>query len=175
MQVVSIHYTLSLDDGTVFETSRGMAPFRYLQGAGNIVPGLEQALLNRRTGERLRVAIPPEQGYGLRNPRFIKRIPRTDFPRDAQLEPGLRFRSQVDDGTLLPAQVTEVGERDVTVNFNHPLAGETLHFTVDVVGVRNAQPDEVSHGHPHGSADGPRCERLMAEQRLGLLSEAVSS
>jgi FKBP-type peptidyl-prolyl cis-trans isomerase SlyD len=154
-RVVFMRYTMTLDDGRVVESRGTDAPFAYLHGAGNVVPGLEIQLHERQAGETFRVSVPPELAFGQIDPDHIKRIPRTDFPSDARLTPGMRFRSQLDDGMLLPAWVVDVDDRTVTVSFNHPLAGETLHFDVEVIEIRDARPDELIHGHPHGPGGVP--------------------
>ena len=101
-RVVSMRYTMTLDNGRVVETKTGETPFAYLHGAGNVVPGLERELHQCQVGDRLHVSVPPELGFGKPNPDHVRRIPRTEFPPDAQLTPGMRFRSQLDDGSLLP-------------------------------------------------------------------------
>jgi len=147
--IVSIHFTLHLGDGKVIESTSGR-PLQFLQGAGNVVPGLERQLENRRIGDRLSIEVPPEQGYGFSDPGLIQKLPRSDFPRDARFVPGMRFGSQLDDGTVLPAWVAAVDEQELTIDFNHPLADETLHFVVEVVCIRDARPDELLQGHPTG-------------------------
>lgn len=149
-RVVSLHYTLRLDDTSVVDAYRGSPPFLYLHGAGNVVRGLEQAIYGHRIGDRIRVSVPPELGYGPLRADMFKRVARSEFPDGVTLSRGMRFRSVLGDGTLLPAWIAEVGERELVVSFNHPLAGETLHFAVEVVGVRRARLGELSHGHPHG-------------------------
>ena len=149
-RVVSLHYTLRLDNNKVVEAFRGMPPFLYLHGAGNIVRGLERAIDGCRVGDRIRVSVPPEIGYGPLRDELFKRVPRSEFPAGARLSRGMRFRSVLADGTLLPAWIADVGDRDLIISFNHPLAGKTLHFSVEVVGVRRARLGELTHGHPHG-------------------------
>jgi len=148
--VVSLNYVLQLEDGTTVESVRGHPPFLYLHGAGNVVPGLEKELTNRRVGDRLSLEVPPELGYGTLDPKCIQRLHRSEFPPDARLTPGMRFGSELDDGTILPAWVADVQGDDIIVHFSHPLAGKNLHFLVEVLGVRDARPDELRHGHPHG-------------------------
>jgi FKBP-type peptidyl-prolyl cis-trans isomerase SlyD len=148
--VVTMRYTMSLQDGTVVEQRGEATPFAYLHGAGNVVAGLERELHNRTAGDRFEVTVAPHLGFGELDPSMVRRVPRKEFPPEAKLTAGMRFRSQLDDGTLLPARVTAIDSDSVTVSFNHPLAGETLHFSVEVVGVRDARPDELIHGHPHG-------------------------
>ncbi len=153
-RIVSLHYTLRIEDGSVVEKRWDNPPFRYLHGNGNIVPGLERELANCRVGDRITAVVPPELGYGVVNPDFVKRIPRSDFPPHVQPVPGMRFGSAVGEGMVLPARVTEVGQHEVTVNFNHPLAGHTLHFSVIVLDVRDATPEEMFFGRPIGKSAG---------------------
>jgi len=149
-RVVSLHYTLSLDDSRVVERRRGQPPFCYLHGAGNIVRGLEMQMDGRRAGDRFYARVPPDLGYGPVRDDLVKRVPRSEFPAGARLSPGMRFRCVLADDTILPAWIAEVGDRDLIVSFNHPLAGRTLHFAVEVLGVRRARLGELTHRHPHG-------------------------
>ena len=144
--VVAIRYTLLLDDGTVVEDSTDQ-PFRYLHGAGNIVPGLEHELEGCRAGDRLAVSVPPDRGYGTIHPGLVRRIRRSDLPRDTPLEPGESFLAEVE-GVQLTAWVTGHEGEHLVVSFNHPLAGETLHFAVEILSVRAARREELSSGRP---------------------------
>jgi len=149
-KVVSIHYTLRNDAGEVLDSSGGREPLDYLHGSGNIVPGLEQSLLGRRVGAKFTVDVSPSLGFGERDPRGVQRVPRSSFPKDADVKAGERFTASGPDGEEMALWITEVEGDEVTVDFNHPLAGETLHFEVHVTGVRAASKDEIAHGHPHG-------------------------
>lgn len=149
-QVVSIHYTLTNDEGEVLDTSRGGEPLAYLHGAGNIVPGLEAALEGRKAGDQLQVTVAPEDGYGDAEEDGVQVAQREDFPADAELEVGMHFIAENEDGEEVPVWIRDIEGDDVTLDFNHPLAGVTLHFDVEVAGVRIATADEVAHGHPHG-------------------------
>ncbi len=127
----------------------GRAPLSYLHGKGNIIPGLEQALAGKAAGDKLDVTVAPEQGYGVRDERLVQIVPRAKFGEVAGLAPGMQVRATSQQG---PRIVTVVSvDRDfVTVDGNHPLAGRTLHFSVEVAEVRKATHEEVSHGHVHG-------------------------
>lgn len=146
--VVSIHYTLTVD-GEVVDTSSGAEPLEYLHGAGNIVPGLEAAMNGKQVGDKFSVAVEPGDGYGdiEGDPRAV---PRTAFPADVEPEVGMQLFLRGPDGEPFPVWIAEVGDDEVLLDPNHPLAGETLHFDVEVVGIRAATKDEVEHGHPHG-------------------------
>lgn len=149
-KVVSIHYTLKSDDGEVIDSSEGFEPLAYLHGSGNIVPGLEESLLGHAVGDEFSVSVPPEAGYGLRDEEGVQSVPRDAFPADAELEVGMRFAAEAPDGEVRPVWIAEVEGDTVTVDFNHPLAGSTLHFAVRVAAIRDATPEETEHGHPHG-------------------------
>lgn len=147
--VVTMHYKLVLDSGQVVDSSEGKDPLGYLQGSGNIVPGLEAAMAGKAEGDSFDVKVTPEEGYGPRHDEAVQQVPRQAFPGDANLEPGLQFQATGPDQRPLMGTILEVAESEVKVDFNHPLAGETLHFSIEVVGVREATPEEKDHGHVH--------------------------
>lgn len=151
-KVVSIHYTLRDAEGTVLGSSDGGDPIAYLHGIGNIVAGLEDALTGKVAGDRLNVVVAPEQGYGLRDERLVQMMPRDRFPDTNGLAPGQQFHA---DGTNRARLLTVTCvEKDlVTVDANHPLAGKTLHFSVEVAKVRKASREELTHGHVHGPGE----------------------
>ncbi len=148
-KVVSIHYTLKNAEGSVLDSSSGSDPLAYLHGAGNIIPGLESALEGKEAGEKLAVTVEPGQGYGDRDERLVQDVPRAAFKDVQELAPGMQFQAQGPQGTRLVV-VTQVAEEMVTVDANHPLAGQTLHFEVEVAEVRDATAEELEHGHVHG-------------------------
>ncbi|HEX7046345.1 MAG TPA: peptidylprolyl isomerase [Gammaproteobacteria bacterium] len=148
-KVVSIHYTLKNDAGDVLDSSSGREPLAYLQGAGNIVPGLEKALEGKATGEKLNVSVAPEEGYGPRHDGLMQEVPRDAFQGVEDIQPGMQFHAQGPQGPLV-VTVVEAGDEAVKVDGNHPLAGETLHFDVEVTDVRDATDEEKEHGHVHG-------------------------
>lgn len=139
--IVSIHYTLTGDNGEVLDSSREREPLQYEQGAGAIIPGLEQALEGRASGDTLQVTLEPEQAYGEYNQDMVQSVPRTAFNPGDPLEPGMQFRVQSDQGVMM-ALVKEVGVENVTLDFNHPLAGARLHFDVDVMEVSTGEADD---------------------------------
>jgi FKBP-type peptidyl-prolyl cis-trans isomerase SlyD len=148
-KVVSIHYTLKNAEGSVLDSSSGSDPLAYLHGAGNIIPGLESAREGKEAGEKLAVTVEPGQGYGDRDERLVQDVPRAAFKDVQELAPGMQFQAQGPQGTRLVV-VTQVAEETVTVDANHPLAGQTLHFEVEVAEVRDATAEELEHGHVHG-------------------------
>ncbi len=148
-KVVSIHYTLTNSEGTVLDSSSGGDPLAYLHGFGNIIPGLENALEGKATGDKLSVTVEPEQGYGARDERLVQAVPRSAFKGVEELAPGMQFQAQGPQGNRLVV-VTQVADNEVTVDANHPLAGQTLHFDVEISEIRDATAEELEHGHVHG-------------------------
>ncbi|MGM0783282.1 FKBP-type peptidyl-prolyl cis-trans isomerase [Halomonas faecis] len=147
--VVAFHYTLTNDAGEVLDSSEGRDPLTYLHGAGNIIPGLEKELEGRETGEKLNVAVTPEDGYGEVQPQLVQEVPRDAFQGVEAVEPGMQFQAQTQGGPLM-VTVTKVEGDTVTVDGNHPLAGQKLNFDVEIADVREASQEEVEHGHVHG-------------------------
>ena len=148
-RVVYIHYTLTNDAGEVLDSSRGNEPLAYLHGAGNIIAGLESALAGKQAGDKLNVRVEPSQGYGERDERLVQDVPRRAFEGIAEIQPGMSFQAQSNQGPMRVV-VTPRGRDMVTVDGNHPLAGEALNFDVEVTEVRDASQEELSHGHVHG-------------------------
>jgi FKBP-type peptidyl-prolyl cis-trans isomerase SlyD len=147
--VIFLAYTLRDDAGEVLDTSDGGEPLLYLHGAKNIVPGLEAALDGQEIGAKLQVAVAPADGYGERNPAANQTVPREAF-KDIPLQVGMQLFAESEEGHPMPFWVAEVGEAEVKVDFNHPLAGQTLNFDVEIIKSRPASAEETAHGHPHG-------------------------
>ncbi|NOY87017.1 MAG: peptidylprolyl isomerase [Deltaproteobacteria bacterium] len=147
-KVVSIEYTLKNGKGVVIDSSNGRDPLNYIHGAGNIIEGLEKALEGKKTGDELTVTIPPEDAYGRRDESLTQVIDRTILDVDGDLEPGMQFQVPTDDGLII-VTITAVEGEKITIDSNHPMAGETLNFQVKIVGVRNSTDEELSHGHSH--------------------------
>jgi len=148
-KVVSIHYTVKGADGEVIDSSEGRDPLVYLHGAQNIVPGLERALEGKAAGDDLAVTVAPEEAYGQLNESLIQPVPKAQFPEGVEPQIGMQFQAQSEAGPRL-VRVVEIAEETVTLDGNHPLAGQTLNFDVSVVDVRDATPEELQHGHVHG-------------------------
>lgn len=146
---VQIHYTLKNDAGEVLDSSDGAEPLAYLQGNGNLIPGLEKALEGKRAGDALSVSIAPAEGYGVRDDSLIQDVPRSAFEGIPEIEVGMQFHADSNHGPRT-VTVTKVAADTITVDGNHPLADQTLHFAVKIVEVRVATPEELSHGHVHG-------------------------
>lgn len=148
-KVVLIHYTLRNDAGDVLDSSSGGDALAYLHGQGNIIPGLEKALEGRQAGDKLNVKVEPAEGYGLRDAQLVQQVPRRQFG-GADVQPGMQFHAQTSQGHRRVVTVTRIVGDMVTVDGNHPLAGENLHFDVEVADVRDATAEELEHGHVHG-------------------------
>jgi FKBP-type peptidyl-prolyl cis-trans isomerase SlyD len=148
--VVSIHYSLSLDGGEQIDSSQGSAPLDYLHGHDNIVPGLEEELTGRQVGDKLSVAVPPEKGYGIHDPQGVQDLPRSTFPEGLELQPNVMLQGQDAQGQPVQLRVVDVSDETVKVDLNHPLAGHNLNFEVEIMGIRSATQEELSHGHVHG-------------------------
>ena len=147
--VVTLDYTLKVA-GEVVDTSQGGDPIVFLQGHGQIIPGLETALYGMGVGESKNVHVTPEQGYGEIDEKAFTVIPRDEFPSDIPLEPGVGLRLRDDEGEVMDAQIDSVDADNIRLDFNHPLAGKELHFSVTVVDLREATREELEHGHAHG-------------------------
>lgn len=147
--VVSIDYTLTDDSGEMLDTSKGAEPLVYMQGIGNLIPGLEKALEGRQSGDQFRVSIPPEEAYGLRDDENMEEVPLDSFQGNEELEVGMQVEVQHEHGMHLMT-IAAIGDETITLDANHPLAGETLNFDVTVVDVRAATAEELQHGHAHG-------------------------
>ncbi|WP_284892728.1 FKBP-type peptidyl-prolyl cis-trans isomerase [Cobetia amphilecti] len=147
--VVSFHYTLTNNEGEVLDSSEGREPLAYIHGAGNIVPGLEKELDGKTPGDELKVAVSPEEGYGEVQEALVQEVPREAFQGVEDIEAGMQFQAQTQGGPLM-VTVTKVEGDTVTVDGNHPLAGETLNFDVQITNVREASAEELEHGHVHG-------------------------
>lgn len=146
--VVAIDYVLTGPDGQVLDSSEGREPLAYLHGNGNIIPGLEQALEGHAEGDKLDVTVKPEEGYGQRDDALIQTVTRDMFEGADKIEPGMRFNAMSNHGPRI-VTVTEVEGDNITVDANHPLAGVTLQFAVEIKDVREATGEELEHGHVH--------------------------
>ncbi|MDP3979547.1 MAG: peptidylprolyl isomerase [Pseudomonas sp.] len=149
-KAVSIDYTLTNDAGEVIDSSAGGAPLVYLQGAGNIIAGLEKALLGKQAGDELDVSVEPEEAYGEYSAELVATLNRSMFEGVDELEVGMQFHASGPDGSMQIVTVRDLDGDDVIVDGNHPLAGQRLNFKVKVVEVRDASEEEVAHGHVHG-------------------------
>jgi FKBP-type peptidyl-prolyl cis-trans isomerase SlyD len=148
-KVVSFHYKLKDSDGTINENSQGGSPVVYLHGRDAIVPGLETQLKGKKSGEKFTATVPPEQGYGERNEAAVQRVPLKHLATRGPIEVGQMVVVNTREGGR-QARVLKVGHFNVDLDLNHPLAGKTLTFEIEVVDVRDATQEELTHGHAHG-------------------------
>lgn len=147
-RVVSIKYVLTDNDKNIIDKSED-GKFSFLIGKGNIIPGLENALIDKSQGDIFDVQIESKDAYGEYNDELIHKVPRTQFPPDMEIEAGMQFQGQTAEGQTTVVQVKEVVDDNVMVDNNHPLAGVQLNFAVEVTGVREASKTELEHGHVH--------------------------
>jgi FKBP-type peptidyl-prolyl cis-trans isomerase SlyD len=144
-KVASIHYTLTDNDGKILDSSAGREPLFYIQGIGNLIPGMEEGLEGKKQGDKVNLKVSPEKGYGVKSDELVQKVPRAAFG-DQKIEKGMQF--QTDHGNVVT--VTNVGLSEITVDGNHPLAGVELNFAVEVLSIREATEEELAHGHVHG-------------------------
>ena len=147
--VVSFHYTLPDENGKELETSRGSEPSVYLHGANNIIRGLEKAMTGRESGDVFTVSLAPAEAYGMRNPDKMQRVPVKHLAFRGKLEAGKVVQLNTAEG-MRAVTVVKAGRHSADIDANHPLAGQTLTFDVEIVDLRPATPEEIAHGHAHG-------------------------
>ena len=147
--VVEMHYTLKNDAGDVLDSSAGKDPMPFIQGRGNIIPGLEKALEGMKIGETCDVSVAPEDAYGIHHQEAIQEIPKEALDSIDNIEIGMELQSQDEKGNPFIVHVEKINEKTITINANHPLAGKTLHFNVSIEAIREATKDELEHGHVH--------------------------
>ncbi len=147
--VVSIHYTLTGEDGEVIDTSEGRDPLNFLAGAGNIIPGLERELIGCSVGDKKEVLVEPKDGYGEFVPELVQTLPKDMFAGIETVEVGMQFQAQGPNGETQHVVVKDVADDGITIDANHELAGKVLNFSVSVDAVREATQEEIDHGHVH--------------------------
>ncbi len=147
--VVYFHYTLSDENGKAFESSKDSHPMTYLHGHGNILPALEEEFTGKKEGDHFQVTLAPEKAYGERNEESKQRIPIKHLANKKNLRPGMAVKVNTEKG-MRDVTIVKVGKFNVDVDTNHPLAGLTLTFDVTIETVREAEAEELSHGHVHG-------------------------
>lgn len=146
--VVSMEYSLHVD-GELLDSSEGQGPLQFLVGYGNVIAGLEKEMLGMKIGDSKDVVVSPAEGYGEFDEEAFMEVPRDQFPQDMQLEVDAELTVRDDTGQARYARVEALDEKTVTLNFNHPLAGDELHFHVKVVALREPNQEELDHGHVH--------------------------
>lgn len=148
--VVTLHYTLTDKGGEVLDSSQGADPLVYLHGYSQIVPGLENALVGKAAGSSFKVTVDPAEGYGERNDQMVITLPRSQGNLPPDIEVGFVVELVSPEGEEIPARVVNLTDDEITLDANHPLAGETLFFDIELTGVRSATKEELEHGHVHG-------------------------
>ena len=148
-KVVTINYTLRNDNKDILDSAQN-GDFAYLHGSNNIIAGLEKALEGKSVNDELSVSIAPNEAYGERIPEMTQSVPREMFGGEENIEVGQQFHAASPEGQDIVVTVVAVDDDNVTVDGNHPLAGETLHFDVTIVDIRDASAEELEHGHIHG-------------------------
>lgn len=133
---VKIHYTGKLENGTEFDSSSGRDPLEFKLGEGTIIPGLEQAIVGMDAGESKSVSIAPEQAYGERHEQLVQEVPKSALPEEIEPSVGMQLQSKTPDGQMMPLTVTAVTEEAITVDGNHPLAGQKLEFDIELVEIK---------------------------------------
>ena len=147
--VVNIHYTLTNDAGEVLDSSSGKEPLMYMHGHNNLIPGLEDQLAGKKEGDKFNADVEAEDAYGLHPEEAIQQIPLSALANIPNLEVGMQLQASTDQGPVA-VRVAEINDEHVVLDGNHPLAGQRLHFAVEVMSVRDATPSELEHGHAHG-------------------------
>ena len=150
--IASVHYTGTLQDDSVFDTSDGGEPLTFLVGHMQMIPGFEEEIMGAKKGESRKFTLEPARAYGERDENGVMELPRAQFPEDDdefKLEVGMTLVADMQ-GQPAPFRILTIGAETVTVDFNHFLAGQTLTFDVEVVELRKASEEELTHGHAHG-------------------------
>ena len=154
-KVVTFEYTLKNDNGDILDSSENHAPLVYIHGSGNIIPGLESELEGKHIGDKFQATIAPEDAYGIRYDELVQKIDREKLAHLDTIEIGMQLQAYDEEGMQI-LTIVEVSDKDVTLDGNHPLAGERLHFDVEVTGIREATEEEAMFGlnNGHGGCGG---------------------
>ncbi len=149
-KVVTMNFTLTDDDGNVLDSTDHGGPFSYLSGNNNILPKLEEEVNNMIIGTRKNIRLDAVDAYGQYNEQIVQVVGKDNFPEDFVLEVGMEYLASNPDGVQMPFTIINVEGEEVTIDFNHPLAGKNLNFDVELLDVRDATAEEIAHGHVHG-------------------------
>ena len=149
-KIVTFNYTLKDDQGNQLDSTNKGEPFSFITGSMQVLPGLEEALSSMIIGSKKNIKLAAVDAYGEYDEGAIQKVKRNLFPEEAELEIGKTYFAHSPEGQHLQFVITQVENEDITVNFNHPLAGKDLEFDVELLDVRDATPEEISHGHVHG-------------------------
>lgn len=148
-RVVTMHYKLTDDEGQLLDESQDN-PLLYIHGTNSLIPGLEKQLEGKSSGDKITATVLPEEGYGPVMPQLIQNLPKETFQGVENIEVGMEFEASNENDEKMIVRVEAVDGEEITINGNHPLAGKTLNFDVNIVDVREASEEELSHGHVHG-------------------------
>jgi len=149
-KVVTFNYTLKDEEGTVLDSTANKDPLTFISGTSQILPKLEDALGEMLIGGKKNVKIGAAEAYGEYDEKAVQNVKKEQFPPDAKIEVGVRYVANSPESGQMPFVIKEVKEKDITVDFNHPLAGKDLEFDVELVDIRDATAEEIQHGHVHG-------------------------
>ncbi|WP_337866923.1 peptidylprolyl isomerase [Ignavibacterium sp.] len=150
-KVVTLNFTLKDEQGNILDTTENAQPFSYISGQEQVLPKLEAEVDTMLVGGNKHISIPAAEAYGEYNEEVVQVVGRENFPQDFLLEVGMQYIASAPDGTKMPFTITNVEGDDITIDFNHPLAGKDLEFDVELLDVRDATPEELAYGHVHGT------------------------
>lgn len=157
---VAFDYRLTLESGEEVDKSPEGQPLGFITNSGQIIPGLEKAMMGKTVGDNLNISVEPDDAYGQINPDLFQDVPRDSFPGNVEIKPGMLFQGRGPQGDQVVVNIKEIkDENTVTIDLNHPLAGEKLHFAVNIVAVREATPEELA-----GLSSGAKCDCSAEEQ-----------
>lgn len=149
-KVVTIHYTLKDESGNLLDSTLDSQPFSYLTGHDQIIPKLEEEIDTMLIGGKKNILISADEAYGEYRDDLVHNVKKSNFPDDVDLEIGMQFVTNAPDGTQMPFVIKSINGDDITIDFNHPLAGKNLDFEIELIDVRDATDEELAHGHVHG-------------------------
>lgn len=150
-KVITFNYILKDEEGTLLDSSSNKEPMAFLSGSKQIIPKLEEVLNGMIIGSKKSVKVSAADAYGEYSEDAIQKIKKDQFPEEAKIEVGMTYLANSPDGKQMPFLVSEINDQDITIDFNHPLAGKNLEFDVELLDVRDATPEEIQHGHVHGA------------------------
>lgn len=150
-KVITLNFTLKDQYGNILDSTEGEQPFSFLSGHQNILPKLESEIDTMLIGSKRTITINAADAYGEYNDDIVQVVGKDEFPPEFLLEVGMQYIASAPDGTKMPFTITEVNNEDVTIDFNHPLAGKDLQFDIELLNVRDATSEEIAHGHVHGA------------------------
>ena len=150
-QIITISFILKDTDGNIIEATTKERPFSFISGGNQILPKLEENIGEMLIGSKRTVVLSPEEAYGVYDDTAIQEINRSEFPEDTDIQEGMTFIADAPDGQQLPFVIKSIVGENITIDFNHPLAGQTLSFDVELLTLRDATIEELSHGHAHGA------------------------